>query len=214
MPGNIPDEIWLFRIVHIDNLPFLLERGMFASTHPDKDPDYVFIGDTKLTEQRRHYPIPLEGRGHIGEYVAFYFGHLSPMLYNIHTGYRGIVQRPQSDIVYICCTLGTIEAANCNYLFTDGHAKQRITQFYKDKSDLEQVDWDIVYQKYWRNDEEDRDRMRRKQAELLVKGHVPVSCIYRLVVFDDESKHAVSPILANLGLNLDIYVNPKGKFYY
>jgi len=56
--------------------------------------------------------------------------------------------------------------------------------------------------------------MRRKQAELLVKEHVPVSCIDRLVVFDDESKQAVNKILEKLGLNLDIYINPKGKFYY
>lgn len=53
-----------------------------------------------------------------------------------------------------------------------------------------------------------------KQVELLVKGYVFVSCIEWLVVFDDELKQVVSLIFEKLGLNLDIYVNFKGKFYY
>ena len=214
MPGNIPQKIWLFRIVQYENLSFLLENGMYSDTHPGRDPNYIFIGDPALTDQRRDYPVPVPDGGHIGDYVAFYFGQLSPMLLNIKTGWRGIPQRPQREIVYVCCTLEGLEQAGCRYVFTDGHAKDRISQFYQDRTELGQIDWTVVYQRYWRNDENDWDRQRRKQAELLVREHVPPSCVERLVVYDQEMQSHVQGILDNLGLNLDIYINPERKFYY
>jgi hypothetical protein len=214
MPGKVPDTVWIFRIVHFQNLRFLLEHGMFAASHEGRDKRYVFIGDKILTEQRGTYPIRIRGAGSMGDYVPFYFGQRSPMLYNIHTGWRGIPKQPQREIVYICCTLDSIEQAGCRYIFTDGHAKQAISQFYEDRAQLDQVDWNVVYKEYWRNDDEDADRQRRKQAECLVRHHVPVSCILRIVAYDEEMQKYVQGILDDLQLNIDIRINPKGKFYY
>lgn len=46
-------------------------------------------------------------------------------------------------------------------------------------------------------------------------GNIPDEIwLFRIVAFDDETKQAVNKILDKLGLNLDIYINPKGKFYY
>lgn len=98
MPIDIA-KIWLFRIVHIDNVEYLLKNGMFTRHHALADPDYINIGDRVLINQRDDYPVNLEGFGNLGDYVPFYFGPLSPMLLNIKTGYRGITMRPQEDIV-------------------------------------------------------------------------------------------------------------------
>lgn len=211
---SIPDPLWVFRMVHVDNLRFVLEHGLYAGTHPDRDPDYIFIGDSTLTQQRQSFIIPLEGAGNIGDYVAFYFSPRSPMLYNIHTGYRGIPQRPQADIVYLCCQLNKLEEAGVDWLFTDGHAKNSLSRFFTDRAQLEQVDWSLRWEKYWQNTEEDPDRQRRKQAELLVKNRVPPECIGSLVVFDEEVKTTITQILAQVGINVEIYINPQGKFYY
>ena len=156
------DNIILFRIVHIDNVEYILRNGMFIKDSPNADPDYINIGDTILIEQRNDYPVKLEGYGTLGEYIPFYFGALSPMLLNIKTGYRGITKRPQSEIVYICCSLRQILDNCAEWCFTDGHAKNMLSGFYNHTDDLEKIDWDIVNERYWHDTENDNDRMRRK----------------------------------------------------
>jgi len=99
--------------VHIENVEYLLTHGMFTKNHAQADPDYINIGDTGLIAQRNDYPVGIHPpNGVVGDYVPFYFGTLSPMLLNIKTGYRGITQRPQSDIVYVVCGVSTL-VDNC-----------------------------------------------------------------------------------------------------
>ena len=213
MPIDIA-KIRLFRIVHVDNVKYILRHGMFTKHHTSADPNYINIGDTKLIKQRNEYPVKLEGYGNLGDYVPFYFGPLSPMLLNIKTGYRGIVQRPQSDIAYICSKLDQIIDAGSQWCFTDGHAKNRITEFYNDVIDLDNVDWKIVSERYWKNTEEDLDRMRRKQAEFLVKDHVPVQVIKRIIIYDENKREMLQKIADKLKLKIKICVNPNNNYYY
>lgn len=178
MPGQQPNIVKVFRIVHIVNVEYLLTNGLFTKNHANADPGYINIGDTGLIAQRNDYPVSINPpNGVLGDYVPFNFGPLSPMLLNIKTGYRGITQRPQSDIVYIVCRVNTI-IENCEkWRFTDGHAKDRLTEFYNDLNDFNEVYWDAVSLKYWHPIEDFLDRQVRKQAEFLVKYHVPVNCI-------------------------------------
>jgi hypothetical protein len=214
MPGQVPPKIWLFRIVHYENVRHILQHGMYSREHPDFDPDYKNIGDRSLIEQRNDYPIKLAGKGALGEYIPFYFWGHSPMLLNIISGFRGIEKRPERDIVYICCSLDSIEQAEREYLFTNGHAKDRITDFFDDKSRLDEIDWDAVKARQWRSDDSDWDRQRKKQAEFLVKEHVPVQCIERILVWDEERYNYVKNIVDNLQLNIEVFIDKKGQFYY
>lgn len=43
-------KTWLYRIVHIDNLKYILEHGMFNRSHANADPDYINIGDSGLIQ--------------------------------------------------------------------------------------------------------------------------------------------------------------------
>ena len=127
MPGKIPDTVWLYRIVHYTNLEYILQYGMFTKSHPQQDPNYVVIGDNQLIGQRQDYPVGLEGMGNLGDFVPFYFGPLSVMLLNTKTGHRGITQRSQREILYICCKMEVFEQKALSFVFTDGHAKDRLT---------------------------------------------------------------------------------------
>ena len=152
--------------------------------------------------------------GVLGDYVPFYFGPLSPMLYNIKTGYRGITYRPQGEIVYIVCKVNTIVEDCEEWCFTDGHAKNAITEFYNDIDNLSEVDWNMVAERQWSNTEDDFDRMRRKQAEFLVKHQVPVNCISSIVVLNEARKTFVEEITNRLELEIPVRVNPNNQFYY
>ena len=74
--------------------------------------------------------------------------------------------------------------------FSDGHALDSASSFYE-KEQLKQlndiVSYDDVYSKFWFNKDILDDRKRRKEAELLIKGDVPVQFIKGFVVFNQEA---------------------------
>lgn len=215
MPGRKPHKIVLYRIVHIDNVEYLLTHGMFTKNHPNADPNYINIGDCGLIAQRNDYPVGINPpNGFLGEYVPFYFGPLSPMLLNIKTGHRGITYRPQSEIAYICCNIRDVIDECSEWCFTNGHAKNAITEFFNDQVYLDEIDWGLVSERYWSNTEDDYDRMRRKQAEFLVKNYVPVNCIDSIVVYNAQKESFVKQIVDRLGLEITIKINPGNQFYY
>ncbi|PGH39790.1 MAG: hypothetical protein CRN43_06975 [Candidatus Nephrothrix sp. EaCA] len=215
MPIQTPIAVQVFRIVHIDNAEYLLTHGLFTKNHKQADPAYIGIGDTGLIAQRNDYVVGVNPpNGVLGEYIPFYFAPLSPMLLNIKTGHRGVTKRPQSEIVYIVCLINTI-VENCKeWCFTDGHAKNAITKFYNDLENLDKIDWNIVKERQWSNTEDDSDRMRRKQAEFLVRHHVPVNCISCLVALDEGRKTFIEKIINRLRLKIPVLANPSNQFYY
>jgi hypothetical protein len=207
-------NINLYRIVHRDNVAYILEKGMFCHGHPFFDPNNIFIGDSTLTEQRHEFELPLADCGNLGDYVPFYFGYRSPMLLNIHTGYRGIQQRPQTDIVYIVCKLSCLIDKGFEVIFTDGHAKNQVTRFFKDTADLHQLDWESINAIQWNTTAQHPDRMRRKQAECLVKSQVPPQCIAALVVYDAATKADMEALVQASKHAIGVHINPKNDFYY
>jgi hypothetical protein len=215
MPGRQPNIVKLYRIIHIDNIEYLLTHGIYCSAHSGSDPNYINIGDSELITKRTMYPVGINPPGGmLGEYIPFYFGRLSPMLLNIKTGYRGITKRPQSDIIYVVCRIDDIRLHCGSWCFTDGHAKTRITTFYNSLADLSEVHWDKVDLRQWKNTQNDFDRMRCKQAEFLIRSHVPVACISEIVAYDYNAASIVQEITNKLNLNIPVQVNPEGAYYY
>ena len=203
----------LFRMLHIDNLERILRDGMYAP-NVKFDPAYVNIGDEALIAQRGEFNVPIAPGGVLSDYVPFYFCGCSPMLLNIKTGYRGVRQRSQSEIVYLCTHIETIIKTCREWCFTDGHAKDRLTTYFNQVDGLAQVDWAAVADKYWKSTEEAPDKMRRKQAEFLVKGYVPVECFSGVIVYDDAAAARVKNIEEKVGSNLTVYVDINHNYYY
>lgn len=204
---------YLFRMTHIDNLRIILRDGLFAP-NAKWYPEYVNIGDESLIEQRGVFTVPIAPWGVLSDYVPFYFGGCSPMLLNIKTGYRGIRKREQREIVYMCTHIDRVVQVCPDFCFTEGHAKNRMTAFYNQVSDLDKVDWGAVEQKFWANTEEDPDKMRRKQAEFLVKTYVPLSCLSGIIVLDDIAAQAVDTIKKEIGCILPVHIDNNRKYYY
>jgi len=79
---------------------------------------------------------------------------------------------------------------------------------------LKNVDFNTTKLRYFNNTEDDWDKMRKKQAEFLVKETVPVSCISAIVVYNEEAKVQIQDIINKLGLAISVSVNPKNNFYF
>lgn len=176
--------------------------------------EYINIGDENLIEQRGVYAVPVAPGGVLSDYVPFYFGGRSPMLLNIKTGYRGVQQRNQRDIIYLCTHIDIVTQVCPDYCFTDGHAKDRLTAFFNNLEDLDKVDWTVVDLPFWTSSEEYPDRMRRKQAEFLVKTYVPLSCLSGIIVLNKAAKDRAEEMMRVAGVSLPIYIDTNRKYYY
>lgn len=205
---------YIYRIVHIRNLGHFLAEGLYSKNSGHVIPDYVNIGDPELIKDRNTYRVKVDPPGGcLGDYIPFYFAGHSPMLYKIKTGY-GVKQYPQVDLIYIVCRIDDI-ILNCSeWCFTDGHAKNSLTKFYNSTDELTRVDWKAVQAQYWSSTEDDMDIKRRKQSEFLVKNHIPVSCIKKIIVLNEESKKKTEEIVRQCGVVIPIEVDTSFKFFY
>ena len=202
-------------MVHIDNVEYVLANGMSTCTHVAADPNYINIGDLQLISQRTDFPVRIiPPGGTLGEYVPFYFAGHSPMLYNIKTGWRGITQRSQAEIVFIVSSIRQITRHCPNWCYTDGHAKHNISKFYNKIEDLNMLDWNTIQSQYWNNTLQDMDRQRRKAAEFLVKDFVPNICIRKLYVYDETCRIRVQSIVDRLKLEISVNVDNDKKLYF
>jgi len=100
------------------------------------------------------------------------------------------------------------------YVVTDGQANQAVTKYFVDVVGLEKVDWNAVHALEWKNSEQDRDRMRKKQAEFLVHNSVSRDMIAAIGVYDDAQKIVVEKLLSAAGLTIPVKVDVHRKLYY
>jgi hypothetical protein len=210
----VPETINLYRMVHWQNVDYVLQNGLCCREHPSADPHYINIGHRQLITDRHEHPVKLPNAGNLGDYVPFYFAGHSPMLYLIRNGYQGVTQRPQQDIVYLVLKLDTIVKSALDYIFTDRNAKIHIAKFFNDLKDLKELDWDIITSKEWKNDESNISRQDFKQAEFLIKEYVPVECIHAIVVKNQERKDYFENILTKLALDIPVYIDTALQLYY
>ena len=205
----------ILRLIHFDNLEDILKNGMYSKNSGHVIPSYVNIGDTTLIKQRETVKVRIvPPNGYLGDYVPFYFAGHSPMLLNIKTGNRGVLQKPQEELLYVVCKISDILEHCPEWCFTDGHAKNHLTRFFNNTDDLSQLDWNMIGEQFWHDTEEDMDRMRRKQDEFLVKGHVTAKCIRGLIVLSPEQEEKAKLIQQKIGTCIPVYVDKHRKYFY
>jgi hypothetical protein len=117
-----PDKALIFRITHIDNVPWILDHGLHCRNSPTFDPNHRNIGNPELIERRHHRTVPIPPGGVLSDYVPFYFTPSSIMLFNIKTGWGGVQQVPQREIVICVSSLRTLAERGIPFVFTDRHA--------------------------------------------------------------------------------------------
>jgi hypothetical protein len=176
-------KIYLYRITHLQNIPHILQRGITHINSPNRNQEYVPIGDSSLINSRTAFPIP-NGR-RLGDYIPFYFGTRMPMLYVIQNGFNGVQVIAPKDIVYCVTTVHHVQQTGLQYVFTDGHAVDGLSSFYfpDDIQNIENIiDKKAISSKYWK-DEKDLDLKRRKEAEFLILGDLPANAIEGFAVY-------------------------------
>lgn len=168
-----PKRALIFRIVHRDNLPWILRHGLHAQNGEVSDPNYRNIGNVDLIQRRAHRVIRVGPGGTLSDYVPFYFTPFSIMLYNIHTGYN-VQQVRNEEIVILISSLLRLSEIGIPFVFTDQHAYPTMAQYFTDLDNLKEVDWDLLNSKDFKHDPDDPGKKERYQAEALVWKHLPL----------------------------------------
>jgi len=193
----VPDQITLYRLVHVDTLPTLLTRGTLHAPNstPDDGLPYRTIHSVSVQVGRRDRPVFCGPGGTCHDYVPFYFGPLSVMLLNLKTGRVAGYTEGQAPLIYLTTTIARVRDAGCRFVFSDGHGLAAFTDWYDDLAQLDQVDWNLVGARYWADQPDDNDRKRRKQAEFLVWQSLDWSLIQGIGVLNQQVKARVEALL-------------------
>ena len=211
---SVPNPTPIFRIVHVDCLLTLVQRGgLHPANHTPSDGlPYRTIHNVEIQGQRHLRNIPCGPRGTLHDYVPFYFGYLSPMLLQLKTGRVAGYNDGQEPLIYLKTTVQAVTEAGLRFVFSDGHGIAAFTQWFDTLERLDQVDWNMVYQRYWRDEVNDMDRQRRKQAEFLIYQSCPWALIQEIGVVNTTMKTHVEKTLEEF--NGSPLVNVRPAWYY
>lgn len=207
-----PDKALIFRIVHRDNVPWILEHGMHCRTSPTQAPTFRTIGNSDLIDKRQRREVPIPPGGTLSDYVPFYFTPYSPMMLNITTGYGGVTKVPNEEIVIFVSSLPRLTELARPFVFTDRHAYLQAANFYSDYGELDRVDWALLRSRNFAHDPDDPEKGARYQAEALVHGHVPLEAFLGLVCYSDEMKDVLDQMVGDRGLNLQVFKRTRWYF--
>lgn len=210
MSGRLTqDQAYIFRIVHRANVPWILTNGMHCRNASIRDPDFVSIGNANLIERRHSRDVPCPPHGSLSDYVPFYFTPITPMLYNIKTGYNGVRQRRLDEIVIFASSLHKLRAEDVPFLFTDRHANLAAAQFFDDLAMLGRIDWELLRRRDFKRDLEDPSKVERYQAEALVHRYLPPNALLAILCYTDAARTEVQQHASARGCGFQVATRPE-----
>lgn len=206
-----PSKAMIWRIVHRDNLPWILDHGLYSGNNHNFCPNWVSIGNPDLTKKRAVHPVPLTPHGYLNDYVPFYFTPFSPMLLNIKSG-RGVTQRSNDEIVILISSLYRVQKLDLDFVFTDMHAYYQWASFYHHLKDLDKIDWPILQARDFSRDYDDPQKFERYQAEALIYQHCPINALEGIICYNRVVKAEIQAQLDARKMDLGVFV--KSGWYF
>lgn len=212
MSSLTPEKALIFRITHVDNVPWLLDHGLPCRNSSQTDPSFRTIGNPDLIARRQHRTVPIAPGGTLADYVPFYFTPYSIMLYNLKTGYGGVPKQRNEDIAILITSLHRVAERGIGFVFTDRHAYVQTASFFNALDDLKHLDWALLQSRDFRNDPEDPGKKERYQAEALVYRHLPADALMGVVCYDANTMARLKAEADRRKLGLQVLAKPTWYF--
>jgi hypothetical protein len=207
-----PEKALIWRIVHRDNMPWILDNGLFAGNSTTRCPNWVSIGNPELTNKRATHPVPIDPGGCLNDYVPFYFTPFSVMMRNIHTGWGGIAKRRNEDIVILVSSLHHVQKMGLKFVFTDMHAYYQWATYHDDLRQLSQIDWGLLQRRDFKREPDDPAKFERYQAEALIHQHCPIDGLLGMVCYTQKLSDNLGLLAQQRGLTLKAHARPNWYF--
>lgn len=211
-PNLNPTKALIWRIVHRDNLPWILDNGVHCKNSAVQDPNFVAIGNADLIDRRSNRIVPVAPGGMLSNYVPFYFTPFSPMMYNIYTGRGEVAKRRNEEICILVSTLHKVHQMGLPFVFTDRHAYPPLARYFNCIQSLNEIDWPLLQARNFKRNPDDPEQIERYQAEALVHDHLPVTGLVGIICYTDAVKNTLDQHVQARGLNVDVRVMPQWYF--
>lgn len=135
------------------------------------------------------------------------------MLYNIKTGYAGIRQRSNAEIIVLVSSLDTLRSNGVRFVYTDRHAYLQAARFYEERTQLGAVvDFAPLQLRDFKRDPERPDKTERYQAEALAYQHVPVAALLGIGCYTSTIKDDLEGTCSAQGVKVKIVHRPEWYF--
>lgn len=211
-----PSHPKIYHIVNIDRLPSIIAHSKLLC-----DAEIIklqlpgtTIGMGAIKARRLQLPVGCYSNAFVGDFVPFYFCPRSVMLYVIHCAnspeltYRG----GQGPIIHLEADLRKViqwaDASGHSWAFSESNAGAAYTQFWKDISKFDQLNWPHIAARQWAP----ADVKEAKQAEFLMYNHFPWGLVERIGVHSRGVFNSVSGALATAAHNPAVEIIP--DWYY
>ncbi|MGN1406662.1 MAG: DUF4433 domain-containing protein [Erysipelotrichaceae bacterium] len=183
----------LYNIQAICNIPSIMKRGLLSNEEASKF-DHKSIAMDEVQEKRACVKIPNGLQLH--KYANLYFDYYNPMLSR--------VRKYNQDICILNFSASILDSRGV--ILSDRNASSTYAAFYDAKMGLDNIDFELVYARYW-TDGNYYNQLTKKSvkcAEVLVPYCVPFAYVKCAAVFNDVAKEK----LMETGFNREIIVEP------
>jgi hypothetical protein len=176
----------VYHIMHVDRLLSVIDDGnLFCDAEMiQRQGCGTTIGMNKIKRRRLQLELESHPGLHVGECVPFYFCPRSVMLFLLYRGNDPDLsyQEGQGPIIHLELDLHEAvewaKAKGLRWAVTLSNAGAFAFEDRCDLDDLDEIDWNAVAARDWR----DPDVKHRKQAEFLIEHRVPWELVRRIGV--------------------------------
>lgn len=195
--GVMPTALHITKISNLRGI--LSNKGILSRK---KVSDFNDISNLGVQEIRSTKIVPATNKV-VQDYVPFFLSFKAPMI--------ATLQEQNDELVYIQISLDIFSRID-GCILTDGNAANDNTVFeeFKDTNALNILDLSILYKVRYKDDKE---KARKKSAELLIPDFVPQSEFKALIFYSEAGRSQGLEILKNAGINPAIKVFPDYFFY-
>jgi hypothetical protein len=211
-----PAQPKIFHITHVSNLPAIAACSELRSDRRVQQlgGPIAAVGMSKIKQRRLSLPVSCHPGTTVGEFVPFYFGPRSIMLFLLHRGNHPELNYAggQQPIVHLQADLHAVlqwaAQHGQRWAFTAANAGAAYTQFYAQSGQLNVIDWSAVNATDFR----DPGIKERKQAEFLVYGAFPWTLVERIGVCSVAARSQALAAMANAVHRPQVTVDPSWYF--
>ncbi len=208
----------IYHITHIDNLSSIVAADCIEADgrRIGQRGTQRSIGMTEIKRRRLHdIEVACHPGTMVGAYVPFYFCPRSIMLYIIHMGnhpdlnhYRDGQQPVLHLQADIASAMDWADQHGVSWAFSDRNAGSYYAYFYKNRNELNKIDWRAV------GSTDFRDPLVKegKQAEFLLHDTCPWHLVEKIGVINENVRNKVNAILG--GAHHKPVVSIEKAWYY
>jgi len=188
----------LYYIVHLDNIPSIIQHGILCHADAEKY-DHETVALEQVQERREKKSVPQGLTLH--KYVNLYFNPRNPMMYLRRTQFNEL------------CVLGVDASVitTPGVVVSDMNASKDLCRFMTWEDAMVSLDFEAIYAKYW-NHPEDEELSKLHKGVICAEVLVPASVSYAHVIKAFTATSSVAARLQSLGFNKTIYIEPNMFF--